>query len=68
MTLRAVLFDALGTLVALDPPAPRLRAALQRNTGVDVGEAVAARAFAAEIEFYLANHMRGGDRDGLASL
>ncbi len=68
MTLRAVLFDALGTLVALDPPAPRLRAALERNTGVDVGEATAARAFAAEIEFYVANHMRGGDRDGLESL
>ncbi len=68
MPLRAVLFDALGTLVALEPPAPRLRAALKGDTGVDVGEAAAARAFAAEIEFYLVNHMRGGDPAGLEGL
>lgn len=68
MIPRAVLFDALGTLVTLDPPAPHLRAALLRDTGVDVGEAAAARAFAAEIEFYVASHMRGGDREGLESL
>lgn len=68
MTLRAVLFDALGTLVALDPPAPHLRVALQRNTGVDVGAAAAARGFGAEIDFYVANHMRGGDLEGLEAL
>lgn len=68
MTLRAVLFDALGTLVALDPPGPHLRATLLRNTGVDVGEAAAADAFGAEIDFYVANHMRGGDPGGLEAL
>jgi putative hydrolase of the HAD superfamily len=60
-----VLFDALGTLVELQPPAPRLRAALERATGVDVGEEAAARGFHAEIAFYLANHMRGSSREGV---
>jgi putative hydrolase of the HAD superfamily len=63
--VRAVLFDALGTLVELQPPAPRLRAALERTTGVDVGEEAAGRGFGAEIAFYLANHMRGGTREGV---
>ena len=45
----AVLFDALGTLVRLEPPAPRLRAELARTTGVDVGDEAAERGFAAEI-------------------
>lgn len=64
----AVLFDALGTLVRLEPPAPRLRAELERSTGVDVGAEAAERGFAAEITFYLANHMRGGDEGGLEAL
>jgi putative hydrolase of the HAD superfamily len=63
--VRAVLFDALGTLVELQPPAPRLRAALERTTGVDVGDDAAARGFGAEIAFYLANHMRGSTREGV---
>ena len=66
--MRAVLFDALGTLVRLEPPAPRLRAALRRTAGVDVGEQAAERGFAAEIGFYLENHMRGGDEAGLEAL
>jgi len=66
--VRAVLLDALGTLVALRPPAPRLRAALVERTGVDVGEQAAARGFAAEIEHYLANHLRGRDAAGLERL
>jgi putative hydrolase of the HAD superfamily len=61
--VRAVLFDALGTLVELQPPAPRLRAALERTTGVDVGEEAAGRGFGAEISYYLANHMRGSTRE-----
>lgn len=65
---RAVLLDALGTLVELDPPAPRLRAALCERTGIDVGEPAAVRAFAAEIDHYLAHHLEGGDEAGLARL
>jgi putative hydrolase of the HAD superfamily len=63
-----VLLDALGTLVDLDEPAPRLRAALDRRTGIDVGLAAAERAFGAEIAYYLANQMRGKDRAGLEQL
>ena len=63
-----MLFDALGTLVRLEPPAPRLRTGLMRATGVDVGDGAAERAFAAEIAFYLENHMRGGDAAGLEAL
>jgi putative hydrolase of the HAD superfamily len=66
--LRAVLLDALGTLVELQPPGPRLRTALREHTGVDVGDEAAERGFAAEIGYYLANHMRGSDREGLERL
>jgi putative hydrolase of the HAD superfamily len=65
---RAVLLDALGTLVELDDPAPRLRAALARRAGIDVGLAAAERGFGAEIGYYLANQMRGADRAGLELL
>lgn len=65
---RAVLLDALGTLVALEPPAPRLRRVLRERTGIDVGDQAAARAFAAEIDHYLAHHLEGGDEAGLARL
>ncbi|MEX1141543.1 MAG: HAD family hydrolase [Thermoleophilaceae bacterium] len=68
MALRAVLLDALGTLVELRPPAPRLRAAIGRRSGVDIGVEAAERGFAAEIEHYLANHIRGGDEQGLDRL
>jgi putative hydrolase of the HAD superfamily len=65
---RAVLIDALGTLVELRPPAPPLRAALERRSGIDVGLEAAERGFGAEIGHYVANHMRGGDTAGLEQL
>lgn len=65
---RAVLLDALGTLVELDDPAPRLRAALLERSGIDVGLEAAGRGFGAEIGYYLANQMRGRDRAGLERL
>jgi putative hydrolase of the HAD superfamily len=65
---QAVLLDALGTLVELDDPAPRLRAALRKRSGVDVGIEAAGRGFGAEIGYYLANQMRGGDLAGLEKL
>jgi len=68
MAVRAVLLDALGTLVELQPPGPRLRARLQELSGVDVGLAVAEHAFSAEIDHYLAHHLQGGDRAGLERL
>ena len=66
--VRGVLLDALGTLVELQPPAPRLRKALRELAGIDVGEEAAAKGFAAEIAHYRANHLRGGDEAGLDAL
>ena len=64
---RAVLLDALGTLVRLEPPAPRLREELARR-GVEVGAADAERAFRAEISYYLEHHLEGRDAASLAAL
>jgi putative hydrolase of the HAD superfamily len=63
----AVLLDALGTLVRLEPPAPRLRALLARE-GHEVSEARAAAAFGAEISYYLDHHLDGGTVEGLDDL
>ena len=65
---RAVLLDALGTLLTFEPPAPHLRAALHARLGIDVGLETAARAIAAEIRFYRAHLHEGGDEAGLAAL
>ena len=66
--MRAVLLDALGTLVRLEPPAPRLRAELHRTCGVDIGEDAAERAFGAEIAYYLEHHLEGRDERSLDDL
>lgn len=62
-----VLLDAMGTLVELQPPAPRLRALLA-GEGFLVSEARAGAAFRAEIAYYLDHHLDGATRDGLADL
>jgi len=64
---RAVLLDAMGTLVRLEPPVPRLRAALAAR-GIAVGEAEATRAMRAEIAHYRAHHDTAGTREGLDRL
>lgn len=63
----AVLLDALGTLVRLRPPAPRLRALLTAE-GLEVSEERAAAAMRAEIEYYLAHHLEGSDPASLRRL
>ncbi|MGZ6695173.1 MAG: HAD family hydrolase [Solirubrobacteraceae bacterium] len=63
----AVLLDAMGTLVELEPPAPHLVAELAAR-GVAVGEADAARAVRAEIAFYRAEHDMAVDAASLAEL
>jgi putative hydrolase of the HAD superfamily len=63
----AVLIDALGTLVELQPPAPRLRAALAEE-GFVVTDEQAAAGFGAEISYYLQHHLDGHDRDSLDDL
>lgn len=64
----AILLDALGTLVSLEPPAPLLRAELARRFGLEVSEEEAARAIAAEIAYYRAHLDEGRDHPGLAAL
>jgi len=64
----AILLDALGTLVALEPPAPLLRAELAARFGLEVSEREAAGAIAAEIAYYRAHLDDGRDDAGLADL
>jgi 2-haloalkanoic acid dehalogenase type II len=68
VNVKAVLLDALGTLVRLEPPVPRLRAELRRRAGVEVDEETAERGFAAEISYYLEHHLEGRDRSSLEDL
>jgi putative hydrolase of the HAD superfamily len=64
----AVMFDALGTLVALEPPGPLLRRGLLEKAGVEIGCAQADVALAAEISYYRAHLDEGRDRESLARL
>jgi putative hydrolase of the HAD superfamily len=63
----AVTIDAYGTLVELEDPVPRLRAALARR-GVDRARDEVAAAFAAELEYYAAHRLEGRGEAGLARL
>jgi putative hydrolase of the HAD superfamily len=65
--VRAVLLDALGTLVELERPWPHLVAELGAR-GATVTEADARRAMLAEMAYYRANHDDARDRAGLADL
>ncbi len=65
---QAILVDALGTLLALEPPAPRLRAELAARLGIAVSERQAAQAIAAEIGYYRAHLDEGRDRASLEEL
>ncbi len=59
---RAILLDALGTLVRLEPPSPRLRAELGARFGLEVTQAQADQAIAAEIAYYRAHLDEGSDQ------
>ena len=65
VTPSVILLDALGTLVALEPPAPRLRGELAERFGLVVSEAQAADAIGAEIAYYRAHLDDGRDRASL---
>jgi putative hydrolase of the HAD superfamily len=67
-TPRAILFDALGTLLTFEPPAPHLRAALLARTGTDIGADAAQAAIKAEIAYYRAHLDEGSDREALHDL
>lgn len=63
----AVTVDAMGTLVELDDPVGRLGQAL-RERGVERSPDEVARAFAAEVEYYLGHKLAAGDEERLANL
>ena len=63
-----MLLDAFGTLVALEPPAPRLRSELRRTIGLELSAEAAETAFRAEIAFYLEHHLEGADERSLDDL
>jgi putative hydrolase of the HAD superfamily len=63
-----VLLDALGTLLELEPPAPRLREELSSRVGAQVSLAQAQAAIGAEFAYYRAHLDEGRDPASLASL
>jgi putative hydrolase of the HAD superfamily len=65
--MRAVLLDALGTLVELDRPWPHLVSELG-DRGMVVSEEDARRAMLAEMAYYRANHDDASDFAGLKDL
>lgn len=64
---RLITLDALGTLVDLLPPAPLLAGEL-RARGIELSEAQAATALAAEIAYYRAHHDSASDAAKLSDL
>src|SRR4051812_12830659 len=66
--MRAVLLDALGTLMTFEPPAAHLRAAIRERHGVEVSEDAAAAAMKAEIAYYRAHLYEGRDAASLHDL
>jgi putative hydrolase of the HAD superfamily len=66
--LRAVLLDAMGTLVRFAPPAPLLRAELRERLGADPGPEAAEAAIRAEIGYYRAHLDEGRDAATVAAL
>lgn len=65
--LDAVTLDAMGTLVELDDPAPRLGAALAER-GVERELDAVGAAFRAEVAYYIPRTVEGSDAEGLADL
>jgi putative hydrolase of the HAD superfamily len=63
-----VLFDALGTLIHLEPPAPRLRSELERRFGMRITPAESERAIAAEITYYRSHFDQGRDEASVRQL
>lgn len=63
-----MLFDALGTLVELEPPWPFLMRLLRQRHGIEVDERRAREAVLAEMSYYRQHHMEGHDEDSLLDL
>jgi putative hydrolase of the HAD superfamily len=65
---RAVLLDALGTLVELEPPWPILQRTLADRHGIEVSEDEAKEAMLAEMAYYRSHHQEGSNEASLAEL
>lgn len=65
---RAILMDALDTLVHFEHPAPHLRVELRERLGLEVTEDEARAAIRAEVRHYRANLHVGRDAHSLAEL
>jgi putative hydrolase of the HAD superfamily len=65
---RAVLLDALGTLVGLEPPWPAFTQLMRERHGIELEPHDAARALRAEMAYYRTNCQRAGDLPALAGL
>jgi putative hydrolase of the HAD superfamily len=65
---RAVLLDAMGTLLRLEPPGPALARRLREHHGLAVSTSAAERALGAEMRYYRAHHDEGHDESSLRDL
>jgi putative hydrolase of the HAD superfamily len=65
---RALLLDALGTLLELEPPVEPLRRELRERCGIELDADESAAALRAEIAFYRAHHDDASDRERLVDL
>jgi putative hydrolase of the HAD superfamily len=66
--IRAVLLDALGTLVRMEPPAPRLQRSLRARLDLDLPLDRCDAAMRAEMSYYGAHCARASDDAALATL
>jgi putative hydrolase of the HAD superfamily len=66
--MRALLLDALGTLVELEPPVAPLQRELRERFGLEVSEEQTRAALRAEIAFYRMHHDEASDRARLEDL
>jgi putative hydrolase of the HAD superfamily len=65
---RAILLDALGTLLELEPPLPLLQAQMRERHGIEVSDSDGWRALRAEMGHYRANCVRAADAESLLEL
>jgi putative hydrolase of the HAD superfamily len=68
MAPRAILLDALGTLVALEDPRPRLIALMRERHATEVSPEQAALALRAEMSHYREQCIRASDAERLGAL
>lgn len=66
--LRAILLDAHGTLLELEPPAPALRRLMAERFGLEISPAAAQRAIAAEVSYYRSHLQEGHDDSSVDEL